>query len=130
MRQARLPDRSGYTIYAFQFSATPEQVGPIGPGNPPRGDSDPNAEAMIPGLNYSGKGAIFYIEPLREYNVFSSEERLLVHEVAHQFGVADSYISGDSPADCIMGAGMYSAGAKFYPEAINIIRSKINSPNK
>ncbi|MFA6734607.1 MAG: hypothetical protein WCS71_05895, partial [Sphaerochaetaceae bacterium] len=47
----------GYSISAFQFSATPEQVGPIGPGNPPRGDSDPNAEAMIPGLNYSGKGA-------------------------------------------------------------------------
>ena len=119
----------GYAVYAFQFSVIPEQVGPIGTGNPPRGDSDPNTEAMIPGLSATGSGAIFFIEPLREVAALGSEQRLLVHEVAHQFGVLDSYISGSSPPDCVMGNGMYSPGAIFYPDALSVIRSRVSSPN-
>lgn len=119
----------GYVIYASQFSVVPEQVGPIGIYNPPRGDSDPNTEAMIPGLNAAGSGAIFFIEQLREFAALGSEQRLLVHEVAHQFGVIDSYITGSSPPDCVMGGGMYSPGAIFYPDALHVIRSKVSSPN-
>ena len=118
----------GYALYAFQPSATPEQIGPIGIGNPQRGDRDPDSEADLNGLRLPNYGTALFIAPINELGVMSSEQRLLAHEIAHQFGVPDSYINGPSPPDCIMGNGLYFSGAKFYPEAQDIIRSRVNSP--
>ena len=117
-----------YVLMAYQFSATSEQVGLYGAGNPPRGDTDPNAEANIPGINYSPYGAIIFWECFRECGITSSEERTIAHEMAHQFGVDDTYTQGTSPPDDIMGAGTYSSGSRFYPTAINVLRTRTSSP--
>jgi len=119
----------GYALVAFQSSATPEQLGTPAPGNPPRGDYDPNSEHNLPGLNW-GLGAMLYWEPIREAGVQSSEQRIAAHEIAHQFGVEDAYYWGPSAPDDIMGDGAYSSGSHFYPEAIQVLRSRIQSPGR
>jgi hypothetical protein len=124
------PDREANAGGVCAGSAVGFIVYATDPDTHTRGDSDPNDERMIPGLNSSPYGAMFFVEPIREFNVFSSEQRLLVHELAHQFGVPDSYISGSSPTNDVMGVGMYYPGAKFYGDALNTIRSKIESPNR
>jgi hypothetical protein len=124
----------GYALISFQSSAVPEQLGLPSPRNPPRGDYDPNSEPNVPGLNGGGPdsrlGAMLYMEPIRETGVQGSEQRIIAHEIAHQFGVDDTYIAGSSPEDDIMGDGTYFNGSHFYPEAIRVLRSKIQSPGR
>ena len=118
-----------YVLTAHQFSTSPEQVGPVGVGNPPRADLDPNSETDLTALNSQPYGTILFWECVHETGTSSSEEQIVSHEVAHQFGALDSYINGSSPADDIMGGGLYSPGSRFYPEALNDLRKRVNSPN-
>jgi hypothetical protein len=119
-----------YVLMGYQFAVTPEQAGPPGPNNSPRADSDPDAETPIPGINVKPYGTIIYWECFREYRIFSSEERTISHEMAHQFGVVDTYISGTTPSDDIMGSGTYSVGSHFYPAALDALRCRSNSPGQ
>lgn len=117
-----------YAQWAYQPSPGPEQIGTPGVGNPPRADADADNEVILPGVNMYGYGAMLFLETFRDRGALASSERLVAHEIAHQFGAADTYISGQSPADDIMGAGMYSSSARFYPEAMHSLRNRQNSP--
>jgi hypothetical protein len=116
-----------YVLYAYQPDRAPT------PQNRNRADFDPESEdargAVTPDFDVLlARGSLVFREVERELELAWQqpiEQRGVVHEVAHQFGVPDRE---NQPG--IMGAGFFGPDSAFVfiPEDIVILRKRIKSP--
>jgi hypothetical protein len=119
-----------YVLYAYQASKVPSDA------NDFRADGDPNSEAHQQGVTTNPttlgrrRGSIIFHEEAREVGLARSlpcEQRTLIHEVAHQFGLMDRTVRIG-----IMGDNCSLPDSDFTFIGIEIyrLRTRVESPGK
>lgn len=115
-----------YILYAYQSSTKP-----MAPTN--RADLDPSSEDPALGatpdfLTLKARGSFVFREETREVEEVTGlplEQRLVIHEIGHQFGLPDRGVGQGIMGDFV---DVPDSAFVFIPEDLAILRGRIMSP--